>query len=111
MSMTDEEKLNLVKSILTLDDSSEDEHIRAYLTVSEREILDWRFSYLSEDRRPEEVPPEYEMTQVYAVVAGYSQSGAENQTAHTENGIQRTFRHADMIDYIRTHVLAYVGVI
>ena len=107
--MTDTEKLSLVKSMMDFADTSEDEKLTAYLTASAKEILAWRYSYCEEI--PTEVPAEYEMTQVFAVIAGYSQSGAENQVSHNENGISRTFKHEDMIAYIRSHVTPFVGVV
>ena len=107
--MTIDEKLSMVKSMLGFTDTSEDERLKVYLTASEKEILSWRYSYSEE--MPTEVPAEYEMTQVYAVIAGYSQSGAENQTVHNENGISRTFKHEDMIAYIRNHVIPIVRVL
>ena len=111
MPMTEGEKLQQVKAVLgLLNDNSEDERIAAFLNIAKREILSWRYSYLGADRIPEDVPPEYEMTQVYAIVAGFSQTGAENETSHSENGISRTFKHADMISYIRAHVIPYAKV-
>lgn len=107
--MNDTEKLSMVKSMLGFEDTSEDEKLTAYLTASAKEILAWRYSYCKEI--PTEVPAEYEMTQVFAVVAGYSQSGAENQVSHNENGISRTFKYEDMIAYIRSHVIPFAGVI
>ena len=107
--MSDTEKLSMVKSMLGFEDTSEDEKLMAYLTASQKEILGWRYSYCEEI--PTEIPAEYEMTQVVAVIAGYSQSGAENQTSHSENGISRTFKYEDMIAYIRSHVTPFVGVI
>ena len=103
--MSDNEKLAMVKTILEIspEDLSSDELISAYLTLSAKEILSWRYSY--SDRNLIDVPPEYEVTQVMAVVAGYSQGGAENQLQHGENGIQRTFKYADMVAYIRAHVI------
>ena len=106
--MTDAEKLAMVKTILNIDeaDTSEDTRVATYLTIAGREILTWRYSYGTT-----EVPADYEMTQIYAVVAGYSQSGAENQRQHTENGISRVFRYADMIQYIRSNVVSLVKVL
>ena len=106
--MNDSEKLSMIKSMLGFEDASEDKRLTAYLDASKREILAWRYSYSAE--APDEVPAEYEMTQVSAVVAGYSQSGAENQTSHSENGISRTFKYEDMIAYIRSHVIPIVKV-
>lgn len=109
--MTDAEKLVMVKTILNIDeaDTSEDTRIATYLTIAGREILTWRYSYGTTEVT--EVPADYEMTQIYAVVAGYSQSGAENQRQHTENGISRVFRYADMIQYIRSNVVSLVKVL
>lgn len=106
--MSDAEKMSMIKSMLGFEDVSEDNRLTAYLDASKSEILAWRYSYSSEV--PTEVPAEYEMTQVSAVVAGYSQSGAENQTSHSENGISRTFKYEDMIAYIRSHVIPIVKV-
>lgn len=105
--MTAEEKLDMVKTVLELSGAAEDARIKVYLTAAEKEIISWRYSLSSQ--KVTAVPGEYEMTQVFAVVAGYSQSGAENQLAHTENGITRQFKYADMIAYIRSHVFSIVG--
>ena len=105
--MTTDEKLAMVKTLLEVSGEAEDARIKVYLTAAEKEIISWRYSLSSQ--KVTAVPEEYEMTQVFAVVAGYSQSGAENQLAHTENGITRQFKYADMIAYIRSHVLPIVG--
>lgn len=107
--MTTDEKLSMVKTVLELSGNTEDARIKVYLTAAEKEILSWRYSLSSQ--KVTAVPEEYEMTQVFAVVAGYSQSGAENQTSHSENGISRSFKHEDMVAYIRTHVTPFVGII
>lgn len=106
--MTDAEKLSMVKTLMELGDS-EDTLISVYLSAAGREILAWRYSYAKEV--PNTVPTEYEMTQIHAVVAGYSIRGAENQTAHSENGISRSFKYEDMIAYIRSHVVPIAKVI
>lgn len=111
MAMTDAEKLSMVKTLMDIPegDVSQDGAIAVYLTASAREIIAWRFSYGSE--QVTQVPDEYEMTQVMAVVVGYSQGGAEGQTAHSENGINRTFKYADMVGYIRAHVIPLCKVV
>lgn len=106
--MTDAEKLSMIKTLMGLSDS-ENERISVYLSAAGREILAWRYSYAKEV--PATVPVEYEMTQVHAVIAGYSISGAENQTAHSENGISRSFKYEDMIAYIRSHAIPIAKVI
>lgn len=54
---------------------------------------------------------EFDTVQVMACVAGFNLSGAENQKSHSENGINRSFRYADMLEYIRDNVPPYCGVI
>lgn len=109
--MTLAEKLNTVKQILGIGDDSEDELLTIYLTVAGKEIVSWRYSYAPEQEDEREVPGEYDMTQVFAVIAGHSQGGAENQTSHSENGISRTFKYEDMIAYIRSHVIPYAKIL
>ena len=109
--MTETDKLLMLKTLLGVTDTTEDEQFKVFLTAAAREIVAWRYSYSSEADTKTSVPPEYEMTQIYAVIAGFSQSGAEGQQSHSENGISRTFKHADMIAYIRANVVPYVGVL
>ena len=59
---------------------------------------------------PDDVPPAYEMTQVYAVVNGFTQRGLEGQSVSIENGIHRHFDFTDMTRYIRQNVIAYAKV-
>jgi hypothetical protein len=59
-----------------------------------------------------EVPlVQFDTVQIMAVVAGYGLQGAENQTNHNENGIQRSFKYSDMVDYIRAHVSIFCGIL
>lgn len=111
MSMTIEEKLAMVKAILRVDDTSEDALITTYLNFAAREILGWRYSNANPDNVPTEVPAEYEMTQVQAVINGYTQSGIEGQVLSIENGIHRHFEYSDMVRYIRNNVISIAGVL
>jgi len=108
--MTAVEKLAMVKAILRIDDASEDTLIATYLTMAQSEIIGWRYSNANPDNVPEDVPAEYEMTQVQAVVNGYTQSGVEGQVLSIENGIHRHFEYSDMVSYIRAHVIPIAGV-
>lgn len=106
--MTDADKLTMVKAILRITDTSEDTLINTYLDAAASEILGWRYSY--SDYTPTSVPKEYEMTQVQAVVNGYTQSGNEGQNVSIENGIHRHFAYSDMVRYIRANVIAIAKV-
>lgn len=109
--MTSAEKLAMVKTLLRITDQSEDDLIETYLNMAAREIIAWRYSYTSAEEMPDEVPVEYEMTQVQAVINGYTQSGVEGQILSVENGIHRHFHYTDMIEYIHAHVIPVVRVL
>ena len=111
--MTTSEKLTLVKTILGISasDTSLDDELTAYLNMAGEEILNWM--YINHpNERPEGtaavVPIRYSMVQVHAVVNGYSHKGAEGETVHNENGINRTFKYDDMIAYIRSNVFQII---
>ena len=59
--MTATEKLNMVKAILRITDTSEDTLINTYLEAAASEILGWRYSY--SDYIPQSVPKEYSLSQ------------------------------------------------
>ena len=106
--MTDAAKIDQLKALLQITDTTQDATLAVFLSFAKNEILAWLYS----GKTPNDVtdvPARYEPTQVKSVVAGYGLQGAEYQTAHSENGISRTFKYEDMISYIRSHVAAYVG--
>lgn len=109
--MTDAEKLTAVKSILHITSSDEDALLNTYLSLASAEILSALYAVNGNVPTGAMMPEKYEVTQIMAVVEGYSQSGAEGETVHNENGINRTFRNADMTEYIRRSVSPYVGVL
>lgn len=111
--MTSEAKLAMVKAILRIDaaDNSEDALIMAYLDMAAQEIIGWRYSNANPENVPQYVPSEYEVTQVQAVINGYTQSGVEGQVLSIENGIHRHFNYSDMVEYIRSHVIPVAGVL
>lgn len=111
--MTADEKLAALKEILEIEsaDTSEDSRLVTYLKSAGEEILSWKYSLLPEEKWPEDVPRDCEQTQLWAVVAGYSQTGAEGQTSHSENGISRQWVYADMVAYIRSMVTPFVRIL
>lgn len=110
--MTPEAKLAMVKAILRIDDTdtSEDALITTYLDMAQQEMLSWRYSHANPENVPETVPTEYEITQVQAVINGYTQAGVEGQVLSIENGIHRHFNYSDMVEYVRAHVIPIAGV-
>jgi hypothetical protein len=109
--MTDAQKLDIVKTLLSDGEMPPDEVLNTYITLSGNEILAWKYHLVG--GVPEgvsTVPSIDEGAQIYAVVAGYTHAGAEGEKMHIENGVHRAFMYSDMIGYIRNHVLPYVRV-
>lgn len=110
--MTDAQKLLTVKTLLEDGgDVPSDEKLNTYIAVAGNEILAWMYHLVGGvPSNVTAVPSKYEGVQVYAVVVGYTQAGAEGEQTHIENGVQRHFRYSDMLDYIHNNVLPFVRV-
>ena len=111
--MTDAEKISTLKVLL--DDGTgylpSDATLLTYLTLSEKEILAWKYHLVGGvPGDVTSVPSADEVCQIYAVVAGYTHAGSEGEELHIENGVHRHFMYEDMTGYIRNHVLPYVRV-
>lgn len=101
-------KLNQLKTLLgKQDDNSEDDLLLMLLTLSAQKILDRVYPY---DDKIEEVPSRYATKQVEIAVYLYNKRGAEGQTAHNENGINRTYESADVPESLMRGITPYVGV-
>ena len=108
--MTDTQKLAYLKTMLGLSDDTQDTLLSTYLAMAAQEILQFKYSLVGIPAGQTDVDPEDEITQVFAVVEGFNRRGAEDQTSHNENQIYRTFKHEDMIAYIRARVIPYARV-
>ena len=111
--MTDEQKLITVQTLI--DDGTgympSDDLLNTYLSMAKSEILAWMYHLVGGvPENVTEVPSKYEGIQIYAVVVGFTQSGAEGQGLSIENGVHRDFKYTDMLDYIHNNVLPYVRV-
>ena len=111
--MTDAQKLDIIKTLL--DDGTgylpSDTTLNTYITLAANEILAWKYHLIGGvPADVTEVPSLDEGAQIYAVVAGFTHAGSEGEQTHIENGVHRHFMYADMLDYIRNHVLPYVRV-
>lgn len=110
--MTDAQKLQTVKTLL--EDGGElpsDDKLSTYITLAGNEILSWKYHLVGGvPADVTDVLSTDEVSQIYAVVAGYTHAGAEGEQTHIENGVHRHFMYEDMVGYIRNHVLPYARV-
>lgn len=108
--MTADEKLFRLKVLLKITDIAQDAELSVLLDFVKDEILGWMYSgAIPTDVT--DVPPQYESTQVMACVFAYGQSGADGQLTHSENGISRSWKHEDVVEYVRSRVAPFVRVV
>lgn len=104
--MTLEEKLTMLKAMVGGSDT--DEVLSAYLNIAGWKIITRAYPYGSDVA---EVPTKYETLQCEIAAYLLNKRGAEGQTAHSENGISRSYENADIPASMLSVITPHVGVI
>ena len=99
------DKLQTLK-LLTGATDSEDDLLLALLSLAEGKILERLYPY---DHSKETLPARYVGKQIEIAVYLYNKQGAEGQTAHSENGISRTYGSADVPESMLRGIAPFVG--
>lgn len=100
------DKLSTLKVLLGLTDTSEDQLLLTFLSLAEEKILERLYPY---DGEKKELPQRYNGKQLEIAVYLYNKQGAEGQTAHSENGISRTYESADVPESMLRGIVPFVG--
>ncbi len=104
--MTEIEKLTALKIMVGGSDTNE--VLSTYLSIAGSKIIAKAYPYRGDVT---EVPMQYHYLQVEIAAYLLNKRGAEGQTAHSENGISRTYESADVPDTMLKLVTPYCGVI
>lgn len=88
--MTDAEKLKMLKAMTG---EADEEVLSTYLSIAGSKVLRRAYPY---DDTVTEVPDRYAYTQLEIAVYLMNKRGAEGQTAHSENGISRSYEDGDV---------------
>ena len=104
--MSQTEKLQLLKAMVGGSDN--EEVLLTYLNVAGRKILNRAYPYGTDET---EVPTRYDFLQCEIAAYLLNKRGAEGQTAHSENGISRTYESADVPESLIGAVTPMIGVI
>ena len=104
--MTNQEKKAQL-AVLISPDTAEEELLNALLSHSEGIVLNRRYPFGIPEGAT--VPPQYEHIQLRVAVELFSKMGAEGQTAHSENGISRTYASADVSPALLYRIVPVVG--
>lgn len=101
--MTKEQKLNKLSSLTGETDM---ELLSTYLEIAGSKIIAKAYPFRSDISK---VPTKYEMIQVDIAVFLYNKRGAEGETYHSENGINRTYETASVPDSMLANVVPFVS--
>lgn len=104
--MTNEEKITRL-AVLISPDTATDELLSVLVEQAEGIVLNRRYPFGSPEGAT--VPPHYEHIQLQIAVELFSKMGAEGQTAHDENGINRTFEAADVSPSLLRRIIPVCG--
>ena len=104
--MTRYEKIHNLAILVDDNDRENEERLSIYLDIAKTIILNKAYPF---GNQPEDVPEKYENTQLTVAVYLYNKRGAEGETQHNENGINRTYESADVPESMLRNVIPFVG--
>ena len=111
--MMDYEKQEMLEAMAGVsstdaDYQAESRLLTAYLNIAGQKIINRAFPFKDDVL---EVPGKYEVLQVEIALYLWNKRGAEGETAHNENGINRTYGSADVPEEMLSVVTPFCGVI
>ena len=108
--MTEVEKLSMLRVMVGQPNEGEwsDDVLISYLAIAGRKIINRAYPY---DDTVTDVPRRYGYLQCDIAAYLLNKRGAEGQTAHSENGINRSYESADVPESMLSEVTPHVGVL
>lgn len=104
--MTENEKLVRLEALISPDTASTD-LLQTLLEQAEGIVLNRRYPFGPPEGAM--VPVVYEHIQLQIALELYSKMGAEGQTAHKENGVDRTYESADVSPSLLRRIVPVAG--
>lgn len=103
--MTEKEKLAMLK---TLSGETDEDILLAFLTLAGQKVIQRAYPYRNDVAK---VPDKYSTNQIEIACYLLNKRGAEGETYHSENGINRSYENADVPDSMLTRIMPFVGVL
>ena len=104
--MTDNEKISRL-AVLISPDTADNDLLLYLLEQAEGIILNRRYPFGAPEGAT--LSPLHEQIQIRMALELFSKMGAEGQTAHNENGIQRTWEAGDVSNSLLKQIVPVVG--
>ena len=107
--MNKQEKLAMLRVMVGQPNEGEwaDDVLDSYLAIAGRKIVNKEYPY---DDTKTEHSPRYDYLECEIAAYLLNKRGAEGQTAHSENGISRSYESADVPSSMLREVVPKVGV-
>ena len=102
--MTDAEKLSMLK---TMTGEKDEDVLSTYLSIAGNKVLKRAYPF---DTTVTTVPDQYAHIQVEIAVYLLNKRGAEGQTAHSENGISRSYEDGDVPPTLLRDIVPFAAV-
>lgn len=109
--MTEVEKLSLLRVMVgqpNTDENWTDNVLISYLKIAGDKIIKRAYPY---DDTVEEVPRRYGVLQCEIALYLLNKRGAEGETSHNENGVNRTYENADVPESLLKEVIPHCEVL
>lgn len=108
--MTEVEKLAMLRVMVGQPNEGDwsDDVLISYLAIAGQKIINRAYPY---DDTVTEVPRRYGYLQCDIATYLLNKRGAEGETAHSENGISRSYERADVPESMLSEVVPHVGVL
>ena len=100
--------LELIDKVKTMTGETDEALVSIYLDIAAQKILSRAYPF---DDTAVSVPPRYAMLQCEIAAYLLNKRGAEGQTAHSENGISRSYENADVPESMMAAITPKCGVI
>ena len=104
--MTNEEKITSLEALIS-PDTADNKILSQMITLAEGIVLNRRYPFGIPEGAT--VPTQYEHVQLQIAVELFSKMGAEGQTAHSENGISRTYESAGVSQALLKRIMPICG--
>ncbi len=106
--MTAADKIAMTQVLLGPEADATESEIIVYLSIAEQKIIDKAFPFKHDELT---MPSKYDILQCEIACYLINKQGAEGETVHNENGINRTYENADVPDSMLKAVIPYCGVV
>ena len=103
--MTDAEKLSMLK---TMTGETDEAMLSVYLSIAANKVCRRAYPF---DETVTTVPPRYDFNQVEIAAYLVNKRGAEGETAHSENGISRSYEDGDVPPTLLREIVPFASII